>query len=80
MEDIYNFDELRTLATDLCAKNGLELDFIKDDILQSLANGTARAEIVPVSGVVGGVLVQEIIKILSQKDEPFKNFFFFSGK
>lgn len=32
----------------------------------------------PVCAIVGGVLAQEIIKAVSQKDLPHNNFFFFS--
>ncbi|XP_041352453.1 SUMO-activating enzyme subunit 1-like [Gigantopelta aegis] len=37
------------------------------------------AELSPVCAVVGGVLGQEIIKAVSQKDQPHNNFFFYNG-
>lgn len=37
------------------------------------------AELSPVCAVTGGILGQEIIKAVSQKDAPHNNFFFFSG-
>ncbi|KAK2174456.1 hypothetical protein NP493_801g02066 [Ridgeia piscesae] len=37
------------------------------------------AELSPVCAVVGGVLGQEIIKAVSQRDAPHNNFFFYNG-
>uniref|UniRef100_A0A8C4X2B1 SUMO-activating enzyme subunit 1 n=1 Tax=Erpetoichthys calabaricus TaxID=27687 RepID=A0A8C4X2B1_ERPCA len=37
------------------------------------------SEMAPVCAVVGGVLGQEIVKALSQRDAPHRNFFFFDG-
>ncbi|KAM9327004.1 SUMO-activating enzyme subunit 1 [Gastrophryne carolinensis] len=37
------------------------------------------SEMAPVCAVVGGVLGQEIVKALSQRDAPHNNFFFFNG-
>ena len=36
-------------------------------------------ELSPVCAVVGGVLAQEVIKAVSQKDKPLNNFFLFDG-
>jgi ubiquitin-like 1-activating enzyme E1 A len=36
------------------------------------------SELSPVAAIVGGVLAQEIIKVISNKDEPHKNFFLFN--
>ena len=36
-------------------------------------------ELAPVCAVVGGLLVQEITKGLSQRDEPLRNFFFYDA-
>ncbi|CAJ0949789.1 unnamed protein product [Ranitomeya imitator] len=37
------------------------------------------SEMAPVCAVVGGVLGQEVVKALSQRDPPHNNFFFFDG-
>ncbi|XP_053123332.1 SUMO-activating enzyme subunit 1 isoform X2 [Hemicordylus capensis] len=37
------------------------------------------SEMAPVCAVVGGVLGQEVVKALSQRDPPLNNFFFFDG-
>lgn len=36
-------------------------------------------ELSPAAAVVGGVLAQEIIKAVSHKDAPIRNYFFFNG-
>lgn len=41
--------------------------------------GYCFSEMAPVCAVVGGVLGQEVVKALSQRDPPHNNFFFFDG-
>lgn len=36
-------------------------------------------ELSPAAAVLGGVLAQEIIKAVSHKDVPIRNYFFFNG-
>ena len=36
------------------------------------------SELSPVAAIVGGILAQEIIKVISNKDEPHKNFFLYN--
>ncbi len=38
-----------------------------------------HAEISPVCAIVGGILAQELIKVVTGKDEPLSNFFFYNG-
>lgn len=37
------------------------------------------SELVPVTAIVGGVLAQEMIKVLSQKQLPIQNWFYYNG-
>jgi len=37
------------------------------------------SEISPVCAITGGFLGQEIIKIISNEEEPYKNFFVYNG-
>ena len=37
------------------------------------------SEIAPVCAVIGGILGQEVIKVISQTDEPINNVFCFNG-
>ncbi|XP_070685432.1 SUMO-activating enzyme subunit 1 [Pempheris klunzingeri] len=63
---------------------------IRDDVLEALAVGSdllnddftsfCFSEMSPVCAVVGGVLGQEVVKALSQRDPPHRNFFFFDGR
>ena len=43
------------------------------------AHSRCLGELSPVCAVVGGVLAQEVIKAVSQKDKPLNNFFLFDG-
>jgi ubiquitin-like 1-activating enzyme E1 A len=38
-----------------------------------------NAEVSPVCAIVGGILAQELIKVVTGKDEPINNFFFYNG-
>ncbi|CAJ1064834.1 SUMO-activating enzyme subunit 1 [Xyrichtys novacula] len=63
---------------------------IRDDVLEALAVSRdllnddfvsfCFSEMSPVCAVVGGVLGQEVVKALSQRDPPHRNFFFFDGR
>ncbi|XP_023222309.1 SUMO-activating enzyme subunit 1-like [Centruroides sculpturatus] len=63
---------------------------LKDQVMKELSIDSKRledqvlmqvfGELSPVSAVVGGVLAQEVIKAVSCKDNPIKNFFLFHGK
>ncbi|XP_036417254.1 SUMO-activating enzyme subunit 1 [Colossoma macropomum] len=62
---------------------------IRDDVLEAMGVNPELlpdsfvsycfSEMAPVCAVVGGVLGQEIVKALSQRDAPHRNFFFFDG-
>ncbi|XP_041663849.1 SUMO-activating enzyme subunit 1 [Cheilinus undulatus] len=63
---------------------------IRDDVLEALAVrgdllnddfvSFCFSELSPVCAVLGGVLGQDIVKALSKRDPPHKNFFFFDGR
>ncbi|XP_060928924.1 SUMO-activating enzyme subunit 1 [Limanda limanda] len=63
---------------------------IRDDVLETLAVSSdllnddfisyCFSEMSPVCAVMGGVLGQEVVKALSQRDAPHRNFFFFDGR
>lgn len=46
---------------------------IKEDVLSLLFGETS-----PTSAVAGGILAQEVIKIISNRERPHSNFFFFN--
>jgi ubiquitin-like 1-activating enzyme E1 A len=56
----------------------VENTFLPDAYVSSIGQSW-RSEFSPVCAIVGGVLGQEVIKIISGKDVPLTNFFFFSG-
>ncbi|XP_071079593.1 SUMO-activating enzyme subunit 1-like [Haliotis cracherodii] len=75
---------IKSKAEDVTDLNGLRettLDRLKVDkkyVPEDFAS-FCFAELSPVCAVVGGVLGQEIIKAVSQKDQPHNNFFFYNG-
>ncbi|XP_075771223.1 SUMO-activating enzyme subunit 1 [Pelodiscus sinensis] len=72
-----------------CAEDSERLLQIRREVLASLGVGTdllpedfvsyCFSEMAPVCAVLGGVLGQEVVKALSQRDPPHNNFFFFDG-
>ncbi|CAM4614083.1 SUMO-activating enzyme subunit 1 [Lepidochelys kempii] len=53
---------------------GVSADLLPDDFISY-----CFSEMAPVCAVLGGVLGQEVVKALSQRDPPHNNFFFFDG-
>lgn len=67
-------ESLEQLRETVATKLGLETTVIPDTF-----HLHCFAELSAVCAVVGGVLGQEVIKAVSQKDPPHNNFFFFDG-
>ncbi|KAJ8414546.1 hypothetical protein AAFF_G00037480 [Aldrovandia affinis] len=65
---------LLQIRDDVLEALGLRSDLLHDDFVTY-----CFSEMAPVCAVVGGVLAQEIVKALSQRDAPHRNFFFFDG-
>ncbi|XP_074075283.1 SUMO-activating enzyme subunit 1 [Macrotis lagotis] len=65
---------LLQIRNDLLESLGVNPDLLPDDFVSY-----CFSEMAPVCAVVGGVLGQEVVKALSQRDPPHNNFFFFDG-
>ncbi|XWS51436.1 hypothetical protein CRYUN_Cryun12cG0176500 [Craigia yunnanensis] len=65
------------LRKELCETNSLSESQIPDALLERLLIGTK--EYPPVCAIIGGILGQEVIKAISGKGDPLKNFFFFDA-
>ncbi|GAB1291602.1 SUMO-activating enzyme subunit 1 [Apodemus speciosus] len=72
----YNEDAelLLQIRNDVFDSLGISPDLLPDDFVRY-----CFSEMAPVCAVVGGILAQEIVKALSQRDPPHNNFFFFDG-
>ncbi|XP_076014678.1 SUMO-activating enzyme subunit 1 [Genypterus blacodes] len=66
---------LRQIRTDVLEKLAVNTNVLADDFISY-----CFSEMSPVCAVVGGVLGQEVVKALSQRDAPHRNFFFFDGR
>uniref|UniRef100_A0A3Q3BQQ1 SUMO1 activating enzyme subunit 1 n=1 Tax=Kryptolebias marmoratus TaxID=37003 RepID=A0A3Q3BQQ1_KRYMA len=66
---------LRQIRDDVLEALALSSDLLNDDFISY-----CFSEVSPVCAVVGGVLGQEVVKALSQRDAPHRNFFFFNGR
>ncbi|KAJ6663643.1 hypothetical protein lerEdw1_009722 [Lerista edwardsae] len=67
-------EALLQLRTDVLGSLGVGADLLPDEFASC-----CFSEMAPVCAVVGGVLGQEVVKALSQRDPPLNNFFFFDG-
>ncbi|GMJ05877.1 SUMO activating enzyme 1B, ARABIDOPSIS THALIANA SUMO ACTIVATING ENZYME 1B [Hibiscus trionum] len=65
------------LRKELCETNSMNESQIPDALLERLLIGTS--EYPPVCAIIGGILGQEVIKAISGKGDPLKNFFFFDA-
>lgn len=85
----FRTDKGRDPQPDSFAEDSQLLLQIRDDVLETMCLSSELlpntfvsycfSEMAPVCAVVGGVLGQEIVKALSQRDAPHRNFFFFDG-
>uniref|UniRef100_A0A5B6YLL3 Ubiquitin-like 1-activating enzyme E1A n=1 Tax=Davidia involucrata TaxID=16924 RepID=A0A5B6YLL3_DAVIN len=65
------------LRKELCEAQSFNESQIPDSLLERLVAGTG--EFPPVCAIIGGILGQEVIKAISGKGDPLKNFFFFDA-
>ncbi|CAK9183537.1 unnamed protein product [Ilex paraguariensis] len=65
------------LRKDLCEAHSPSEAQIPDSLLERLLASTT--EFPPVCAIIGGILGQEVIKAISGKGDPLKNFFFFDA-
>ncbi|RHN43295.1 putative NAD(P)-binding domain-containing protein [Medicago truncatula] len=65
------------LKKELCTAQSLNESHVPDTLLERLVADTT--EFPPVSAVIGGILGQEVIKAISGKGDPIKNFFYFDA-
>ncbi|XP_028817424.1 SUMO-activating enzyme subunit 1 [Denticeps clupeoides] len=74
--DSYTEDSglLLQMREDVLEAMGVSIDLLPPNFVSY-----CFSEMSPVCAVVGGVLGQEIVKALSQRDAPHRNFFFFDG-
>ncbi|XP_049789733.1 SUMO-activating enzyme subunit 1 [Schistocerca nitens] len=65
--------ELKSLASEELKKLG-----VRDDMIPDKMFGCLFSQVSPVCAIVGGVMAQEVIKTVSQKEQPHNNMFFFN--
>jgi len=68
--------ELKSLQTQVLEKLGLDESILKNN---NDWHNSVFGELSPVCAIVGGVLAQDIIRAVSAKDTPIRNFFLFDG-
>ncbi|KAL2539628.1 SUMO-activating enzyme subunit 1B-2 [Abeliophyllum distichum] len=73
-----DFLNVQKLRKELCQIHFMNESEIPDSFLQRLLAGGAR-ESSPVCAIIGGILGQEVIKAISGKGDPLKNFFLFDA-
>ncbi|KFK22924.1 hypothetical protein AALP_AAs48765U000300 [Arabis alpina] len=66
------------LKKEICEGNSVSENHIPDSLLERLVAG--NSEFPPACAIIGGILGQEVIKAISGKGEPLKNFFYFDAE
>lgn len=74
---IADFSGLLKLKKEICTAQSLNESQVPDSLLKRLV--TNATEFPPVCAIIGGILGQEVIKAISGKGDPLKNFFFFDA-
>ncbi|KAL6075025.1 E1 ubiquitin-activating protein aos1 [Balamuthia mandrillaris] len=69
-------ESLLKFAHEMLSARNVPSSFLSDEFIRTTAK-TAMAELSPVCAIVGGILGQQVINVLSGKDEPLHNFFFY---
>ncbi|KAL6053853.1 E1 ubiquitin-activating protein aos1 [Balamuthia mandrillaris] len=69
-------ESLLNFAHEMLSARNVSSSFLPDEFIRTTAK-TAMAELSPVCAIVGGILGQQVINVLSGKDEPLHNFFFY---
>lgn len=72
---IVDLPNVLILKKEICEANSLNENHIPNALLERLVKG--KREFPPVCAIIGGILGQEVIKAISGKGEPLKNFFCF---
>jgi ubiquitin-like 1-activating enzyme E1 A len=67
-------DKLKVIAADVWKSLGVPEDWIDEDFYSQCAMALS-----PVCAITGGILAQEVIKAVSQRDAPHNNFFLYNG-
>ncbi|CAG8437180.1 10665_t:CDS:2 [Ambispora gerdemannii] len=73
-----DFMKLRSISNEYLKSINVEPSLFTNVFLKQLLQNVS-AEISPVCAIVGGILAQDILKVLSQKGPPINNFFVFNG-
>lgn len=73
-------DSIKEEAVALCSILGLPQQLVDDNVSTIPAFlSTINIEIAPVASIIGGVLAQEVLNTISQKQNPLQNLFIFNG-
>ncbi|KAI9204917.1 uncharacterized protein BJ171DRAFT_598927 [Polychytrium aggregatum] len=66
--------EMRVLRDAYVSEHQIPSSFLTDDYVRTWAR-MAALEVMPVCAIVGGLLAQEILKVVSKKELPFNNYY-----
>ncbi|XP_078160769.1 SUMO-activating enzyme subunit 1B-1-like [Carex rostrata] len=73
-----DFESISIVRKDACEAQGLKESHLADSLLERLL-AAGKMEHPAVCAILGGILGQEVIKAISGKGDPVKNFFYFDA-
>jgi len=77
-ENTEDLTKLKDIRDSFFKKQKIKSAILNDESLSKIIRN-AGMEILPICSVVGGILAQDILKVLSQKDLPIANWFCYDG-
>jgi ubiquitin-like 1-activating enzyme E1 A len=77
-ENIEDLNKLKEIRDQLFSKYNINSNVLTDESLSKLIRN-AGMEILPICSVVGGILAQDLLKVLSEKELPILNWFCYDG-
>jgi len=76
--DPQDVQKMHEISQQMLKERGLPADFVNSEYVNQLT-ANATSELSPVCAILGGILGQEVIKVLSGKEDPLSNFFFYNA-
>ncbi|KAI8048311.1 hypothetical protein BDF22DRAFT_746933 [Syncephalis plumigaleata] len=77
-EDANDLNQLKIIRKRVTDAMGVAETVVPDELIRQLADAS-QVEFAPVCAILGGILAQEILKVVSGKDLPVANFFAYNG-
>jgi ubiquitin-like 1-activating enzyme E1 A len=77
--DLGNFDLILEMKKSLMEAKGVDENVLSKELIQDFFR-MIGTEIAPSAAILGGILAQEVLKIVAQNEVPISNYFGFNAQ